>query len=84
MFCSVKGCNKLVTYLNVIEINKDKRIKFNTCDECNKVKWSLSQHHGELPKESDAFEYMPNYDKKVKQIFNKETHDVQKEENARI
>ena len=81
MFCSVKGCNELATYLNVIEINKDKRIKFNTCDECNKVKWGLSQHPGDRPKESDVFEYMPNYDGDVKQIFNKEQHDVPKERN---
>lgn len=41
MFCDVKGCNELARYLRIIEIDKDRRIKFNVCERHNKVKWRI-------------------------------------------
>lgn len=41
MFCDAKGCNEIAKYLRVIEIDKDCRIKFNLCEEYNKLKWEI-------------------------------------------
>lgn len=39
MFCNVDGCTKQATHLRIMEIDKDRRIKFNLCTECNKINW---------------------------------------------
>lgn len=43
MFCNADGCNNLAKYLRIIAVNKDRRIKFNLCEECNKVKWTIKR-----------------------------------------
>lgn len=38
MFCGIKDCKNLAKYLQIIEISKDRRIKFNLCDEHKNIK----------------------------------------------
>jgi hypothetical protein len=38
MFCAVKGCIKLATYLIILG-----DIRFSVCEEHNKVKWALKK-----------------------------------------
>ena len=45
MFCDVKNCKNLAKYLRIIITNKNKRIRFNLCAECNKLNWKIDDNH---------------------------------------
>lgn len=45
MYCDVKGCTRLATHLQIIEISKDRRIKFNLCAKHNKLVWKYDDHN---------------------------------------
>jgi len=41
MFCGAKGCIRQAKYLRIIELPDGRRLKFNLCEECNKLNWKV-------------------------------------------
>lgn len=39
--CDAKGCFRQAEYLRVIELPDGRELKFNLCEECNKIVWKV-------------------------------------------
>ena len=55
--CDAEGCIKQAKYLRIIELPGGRKLKFNLCEECNKLNWKVKPPTTE-PKD-DRFRKIP-------------------------
>ncbi len=50
MVCGARGCRELARYLRIFVLKDGRRIKFNLCEECNKIDWhTIGDGQGIIP-----------------------------------